>query len=131
MPDNDWQWRMPCLLQVTGPLVVLAIVVTAPESPRWLAAHGHKEKAKTILVKHHANGAENDPLVEWEYAEIISTLAQEELLEKSRYVSWSIEFGTGEIDPHHSQPGRLPQDARKQEAALGDHPPRHGQQLGW
>jgi len=39
------------------------------------------------LVKHHANGKEDDELVEYEFREIVSTLEQESLKNKSRYVS--------------------------------------------
>ena len=85
--NTEWQWRMPCFLQVFGPSVVLAIVIISPESPRWLASKGRVEKARAILVKHHANGKEDDELVEYEFREIVSTLEQESLKNKSRYVS--------------------------------------------
>jgi hypothetical protein len=39
-------------------------------------------------VKHHANGKEDDELVEYEFREIVSTLEQESLKNKSRYVSF-------------------------------------------
>ena len=38
-------------------------------------------------MKHHANGKEDDELVEYEFREIVSTLEQESLKNKSRYVS--------------------------------------------
>jgi len=85
--NTEWQWRMPCFLQVFGPLVVLTIVILSPESPRWLASKGRVEQARAILVKHHANGKEDDELVEYEFREIVSTLEQESLKNKSRYVS--------------------------------------------
>ena len=85
--NTEWQWRMPCFLQVFGPLVVLTIVILSPESPRWLASKGRIEQARAILVKHHANGKEDDELVEYEFREIVSTLEQESLKNKSRYVS--------------------------------------------
>lgn len=78
---------MPCLMQVVGPSIVFAIMLFAPESPRWLASKGRVEQARAIMVKYHANGAENDPLVEWEYREVIATLEQEMLKNKARYVS--------------------------------------------
>jgi len=89
VPNTEWQWRLPCFLQVFGPLVVLTIVILSPESPRWLASKGKVEQARAILVKHHANGKEDDELVEYEFREIVSTLEQESLKNKSRYVSSS------------------------------------------
>jgi hypothetical protein len=78
---------MPCLLQAFGPSMVLAIVILAPESPRWLASKGQYEKALSILIKHHANGDADDPLVAWEYREITTTLEAESKMNKARYVS--------------------------------------------
>lgn len=84
----EWRWRMPCLLQVFGPAVVLALVVTAPESPRWLVSKGKMEEAKAMIVKHHANGKEDDPLAMWEYNEIVTTIQKEQTDDKSRYIDF-------------------------------------------
>ena len=71
---------------LTGrPICVLIIVAFAPESPRWLAAKGRYAEARAIIVKHHANGKDDDPLAEWEYGEICATLRQEQSLAKVRY----------------------------------------------
>jgi hypothetical protein len=90
VPDVEWRWRMPCLLQVMGPSIVFAILIFAPESPRWLASKGRTEQARAVLVKHHANGDDEDPLVEWQFGEIVSTLQQEQDKNKSRYVSHTV-----------------------------------------
>ena len=46
-----------------------------PESPRWLIAKGRREEARAFLVKYHANGDENHPLVAVEMAEIEESLS--------------------------------------------------------
>lgn len=59
-----------------------------PESPRWLVKHGKIEKAKAVLVKYHANGTEDDPLVEYEYREILAALEDESANHETRYTDY-------------------------------------------
>src|SRR5260370_18774778 len=43
----DWHWVF--ILQAIRALFVLVIRRYLPESPRWLAAHGHSERAETVM----------------------------------------------------------------------------------
>ena len=52
----------------------------APESPRWQFSKDRAEEARAFLVKNHAGGDENSPLVAFELAEIQGTLEMEKLL---------------------------------------------------
>lgn len=79
---------MPCIFQIVGPIVVLAIISTAPESPRFLISKGKNEKARAILGKYHANGDQNDPLVDWEYQEIVASLRAEAEMKKTSYLDF-------------------------------------------
>jgi hypothetical protein len=79
------------------------LTLTAPESPRvstacreigqsaeqqYLIKNGKHEQAKAMLIKHHANGAADDPLVEYEYREITSAIEAEELVPKTKYIDF-------------------------------------------
>jgi hypothetical protein len=57
-----------------------------PESPRYLIAKGHHEKALNILAGAHARGNVNDELVQLEYQEIQQTIKLEQEFEGS---GWS------------------------------------------
>ncbi|KAK4214672.1 hexose transporter protein [Rhypophila decipiens] len=83
---GQWSWRVPCLLQALPSLVQIAFIWTVPESPRWLISKGNHAKAKTILAYAHAEGNEQDELVEVEFHEIQQTIALEQEYEKS---AWS------------------------------------------
>jgi hypothetical protein len=41
-----------------------------PESPRWLVSKGRDAQALKTLAYYHADGDEDDPLVQFEYQEI-------------------------------------------------------------
>ncbi|GFZ51206.1 LOW QUALITY PROTEIN: hypothetical protein JCM24511_08964 [Saitozyma sp. JCM 24511] len=85
--NGEWGWRLPMIFQGAGPIIVLCVTCMMPESPRWLISKGRNAEAKAMLTKYHANGLEGDPLVEWEYAEIVAVLHQETITPKSHYTS--------------------------------------------
>lgn len=85
---GDWAWRFPCLVQILGPLLVMGILAMAPESPRFMLKKGQADKARMTLAKYHANGDEEDPLVQWEFNEILVALQEEERQDKSSYLDF-------------------------------------------
>ncbi|CAD0085430.1 unnamed protein product, partial [Aureobasidium vineae] len=66
-------WRIPTAVQAVMPLIQLVGIWLLPESPRWLVSKDRHEQA----LKYHANGNDQDPLVQSEYLEIRETLRAE------------------------------------------------------
>ena len=57
----DTGWRLAFLIGAALGLVIFFMRFWIPESPRWLIAHGHPEKAETILKEiEHGFGNRND-----------------------------------------------------------------------
>ena len=77
MSTSTWTWRIPSLLQLALPLIQLITLFWVPESPRWLVAKGRIEEARGVLVKYHAGGDDNSPLVNHELQEITNHLLVE------------------------------------------------------
>lgn len=53
---TSWTWRLPCLLQVAGPFIVIIGWFFLPESPRYYMEIGEEDKAIAYYEKYHANG---------------------------------------------------------------------------
>jgi sugar porter (SP) family MFS transporter len=68
----DWNWRLMVGLGTAPALVYLLALLWVPESPRWLAMHGHLDEARDVLVRAHG-----EALAETELAEVRSSLAHE------------------------------------------------------
>lgn len=79
--SNNWSWRIPTIVQAAPSLLQISFIWFVPESPRWCIAHGKEEKGLKILAKVHANGDENDELVQLEYVEIRDTIRIEKEVE--------------------------------------------------
>ena len=75
--DNDWSWKIPSILQLLLPTLVLPGLFIMPESPRWLVSKERHEEARAVLVRYHAEGDESSPLVAFEYAEIAASIRME------------------------------------------------------
>ncbi|KAF4607454.1 hypothetical protein EYR38_001526 [Pleurotus pulmonarius] len=71
---NTWSWRIPSAFQGIPALVQVCLILFAPESPRWLIGKGRHEEALKTLAYYHADGDENDPLVQYEFNEIKNAL---------------------------------------------------------
>ncbi|KAF9264331.1 general substrate transporter [Marasmius fiardii PR-910] len=67
--NSTWAWRLPLLLQVGPPVIVMSCVWFCPESPRWLVQKGKPDKAKEILLKYHGTDGQTNPIVELEMQE--------------------------------------------------------------
>ncbi|WZH40784.1 sugar transporter [Fusarium acuminatum] len=74
---SSMAWRLPCILQMLCPLAAMPGLLLCSESPRWLISVDRTEEARAILIKIHAGGNVTSPLVQYEFAEIQSTIAAE------------------------------------------------------
>jgi len=81
--DNNWAWRTPTLLQALPSIIQLMFIWFIPESPRWLLSKDRNNEALEMLGKYHADGNTNDPIVQFEYAEIKETIRLEFLAKKT------------------------------------------------
>ncbi|KAI9375045.1 general substrate transporter [Aspergillus egyptiacus] len=87
---SAWSWRVPCLLQGVPSISQLIFIWLVPESPRWLISKGKLAEAKKVLAYVHAEGDEDDELVNVEFDEIQQTIALEKQLEGNAWKElWS------------------------------------------
>ncbi|KAJ7916244.1 general substrate transporter [Mycena leptocephala] len=73
--NSTWAWRMPLLLQIVPPLIVMTCVWFLPESPRWLISRGRTEEARQILIDYHSNDGQSNAVIELEMAEFQEQIA--------------------------------------------------------
>ncbi|KAM0303871.1 hypothetical protein ACHAPM_003441 [Fusarium culmorum] len=84
---TNWAWRIPSLLQICPSLIQIATVFLLPESPRFLISKDRTEEAAAILVKYHAEGDVNSPLVQAEIVQIRETIKAEMEASKQSWLS--------------------------------------------
>ncbi|KAF2818436.1 general substrate transporter [Ophiobolus disseminans] len=85
-PTNEGQWRIPLGIQVIPAVILGALILLFPESPRWLIDHGRVEEGLRNLAKLHAHGDESDPWVQAEFHQIQDQLSFEHEHEAKSYV---------------------------------------------
>lgn len=85
---SSWSWRLPSLLQAVTSIFQIIMTFLMPESPRWLVLNNRREEAKRILVKYHADGDEDSPLVQFEMAEIDHALEHEKSESRASWLEW-------------------------------------------
>jgi MFS family permease len=74
---GSWSWKLPVAIQLFWSLAQLSLIIFCPESPRWLVRHGKQEKARSIMIRYHANGHDGDELVSSEFARMCASTAAE------------------------------------------------------
>lgn len=56
---SEWAWRIPIIVMQAYPLVLIAVIETLPESPRWLIYNERPDDAKAALrYIHHGDDKE-------------------------------------------------------------------------
>ena len=76
------------------PGLVCLVILFFPESPRWLIGKDRYEEARDFLVKYHANGDANHPLVALEMAEMTDSLRREPVTHWRNFFDLSVLYKT-------------------------------------
>ncbi|KAI0472906.1 MFS transporter [Xylariaceae sp. FL0804] len=79
------QWRIPLGIQMLPAVVLAALILLFPESPRWLLDHGRADVGLATLARLHAGGDARDAWVRAEFAQIQESIAFERQHEAKSY----------------------------------------------
>lgn len=86
-PDStSAQWRVPLAIQMVPAVILAALILLFPESPRWLIDHGKSELGLHTLARLHSHGDVNDPWVIAEYEQIQESISFEHEHEAKSYI---------------------------------------------
>lgn len=87
---GNYAWRMPSYLQGVFSVITLISLPWTPESPRYLIKKGKDDKARSILLKYHANNNEElgGPLVDFEIKEIRDALQFEIIAKSTKFTAF-------------------------------------------
>lgn len=99
-------------------MILVALILIFPESPRWLIDHGHKEDGLRTLARLHAHGDVDDPWVKAEFAQIEEAITYDHDHEaksylelfRSQYVSTPAMKGDMGSGRHADKPAAPPFD---------------------
>ncbi|KAK7447379.1 hypothetical protein VKT23_014089 [Stygiomarasmius scandens] len=72
--NSTWAWRLPLILQVIPPVIIMTCVWFCPESPRWLVQKGRMEDARKILIDHHSNDGNTNAIIELQLREFAESI---------------------------------------------------------
>ncbi|KAH8586561.1 putative hexose transporter [Bisporella sp. PMI_857] len=84
--QSDWSWRLPSLLQSICSVIILIMMWWIPESPRWLINKDESEKALKSISYYHADGNDQDELVQLEYTEICTAISLDKEADKNSWL---------------------------------------------
>lgn len=84
--DSNWSWRAPTVVQAAPSVVQIIFVWFVPESPRFLIYKGKDEQALKVLADCHANGNQQDEVVQLEMHEIKETIRLEKEFESNSWM---------------------------------------------
>ncbi|KAH8670857.1 general substrate transporter [Xylariales sp. PMI_506] len=79
------QWRIPLGIQLLPAVILAALILLFPESPRWLIDNNRSEEGRDTLARLHSNGDVNDPWVQAEFAQIQESISFEHEHEAKSY----------------------------------------------
>ncbi|KUI57707.1 High-affinity glucose transporter [Cytospora mali] len=79
-------YRVPLAIQILPAVVLAALILGFPESPRWLIDHGRPEDGLKTLARLHANGNTEDPWVKAEFAQIVDAITFDHEHEAKSYL---------------------------------------------
>jgi sugar porter (SP) family MFS transporter len=85
---GSWSWRLPSALQAVSSLFQMILCIFVPESPRWLVEHNRTSEAHLILLKYHAEGEDDSPLLAFEMSEIKKTIEEEKIQSITSWKEW-------------------------------------------
>ncbi|KAI8948436.1 MFS sugar transporter-like protein [Xylaria longipes] len=83
---DDAQWRVPLAIQLVPAVILAALILLFPESPRWLIDHNKPDEGLATLARLHSGGDINDSWVRAEFAQIQESITEEHEKEAKSYV---------------------------------------------
>ncbi|KAH7141541.1 general substrate transporter [Dactylonectria estremocensis] len=90
--ESSASWRIPSAIQGLPSVIQLIGLWFVPESPRWLISKDRNEEALGFLAKYHAEGNDQDALVQFEYNEIRDALAYERSVDRGSWIQNYLEL---------------------------------------